>query len=657
VAPCAFDFAPLELPALRDYRLRVDCYTVPGFAGYEATRRRLLRGADGVLFVADARPEMAAANIESWQALDRLLRAAERVDAWPVPVVLVANKQDEPGAQDAGALAERLRGSGARRRLLARVDATASTGTNVLAAFREAVLAGAKRALDPLEMLGEVVGEAPTPSADDATFLDALGAQFGGLDHGVPVADVVAGRAVSFAGEDAAPLRSEPDASVRPARDAETDGRRDGALGRLLIDVAHGCASATDDDGAVRTALIQLVMNLDAVSGWIGLPHVQDGEHVYDVMGRARDAHAVAEAAHALGFGLDGEGAVPVGAAATAGFPGGAAGGRGLFLQFPIGGGEPGWMLLVGSSDRGLPAEAEAALRTGGAILGLTVARLRAHEQLRALNRALENKVADRTTQLEREKVGLEDRVRARTRELDKARRAALETERMLFDRGRSEGVLQLAAGVAHDLNNPLSAVSVNLKFALELLREAEAAGAVDAEWIEDLRAAVTEAAGEAETAARRVRSLFGRDVAATRRAAVRTPVRQAVLEAVSHFRQVHPDALLPEVGGPADVLAGVQPTELTRWVFRTLSAVAGAARAPALIDVEPGPPGPVLSIRLEAPPATGAALGLESLAAEVAVAGGVLKTELAARSCRLRLELPPASGARGSGKLWERSA
>ena len=40
-----------ELPRFRDYELRVDCYTVPGFAGFEATRRRLLRGADGVIFL------------------------------------------------------------------------------------------------------------------------------------------------------------------------------------------------------------------------------------------------------------------------------------------------------------------------------------------------------------------------------------------------------------------------------------------------------------------------------------------------------------------------------------------------------------------------------------------------------------------------------
>jgi signal transduction histidine kinase len=415
------------------------------------------------------------------------------------------------------------------------------------------------------------------------------------------------------------------------------------------------CASATDDEGAVRSVLIQLVMNLDAVSGWVGLADPSAGEIVYDSMGRARDAAPVAEAAQALGVGLVDDAILPVGEAATAGFPGGAAGGRGLFLQFLVSGGEPGWLLLVGPPGRGLPADAEPALRTAAAILGLTVARLHALAQLRGLNRALERKVAERTAQLRRDKESLEDRVRERTRELEKTKRAALETERKLYDRGRQEGVRQVAAGVAHELNNPLSAVSVNLQVVLELLAEADGADAPA--WIAEATDAVRDAAAQAGEAAQCVASLFARDVAATRRAAVCTNLHEAVHDAVEHFREVFPESPAPEIAGPADVVTGIQKAELTRWLFRCLSGLSPGAVEPACVEVGSGPEGPLLHVELDACGPTGSSEALSAIEDEVRRAGGRLIATLGPRRCHVAFHLPPAPGGRSSDEIWERSA
>jgi hypothetical protein len=281
-----------------------------------------------------------------------------------------------------------------------------------VSAFRALTRAAAARALEPLEALrrtgGRPVGvPCPEDEADDRRFADSLCAQFGGGEHGVPVDPALRVRTLSVpldpqSTDPGAPPAADRDAvRWQGARELELrERRREAALGRLLVDVAHACGEATDIEGAARSVLVQLVMNLDAVSGWVGLADGDEEEVVYDPMGRAGDAHAVAEAAHALGQGLGEDRFVEVGEAATAGFPGGTAGGRGVFLPFPVSGGEPGWLLLVGPPGRGLPPDAEPTLRTAAAILGLTVARLGALERLRATNRALEREVALRAAQL-----------------------------------------------------------------------------------------------------------------------------------------------------------------------------------------------------------------------------------------------------------------
>src|SRR5437588_12786006 len=69
-----FDFLPVKLPKLRGYTIRVQLYTVPGQVHYNSTRKLVLTGADGVVFVADSQRARGEANIESLANLQENLR-------------------------------------------------------------------------------------------------------------------------------------------------------------------------------------------------------------------------------------------------------------------------------------------------------------------------------------------------------------------------------------------------------------------------------------------------------------------------------------------------------------------------------------------------------------------------------------------------------
>ncbi len=88
-----FDFLPVELGTIRGMKVRVQLYTVPGQVFYDATRRIVLRGSDGVVFVADSQSVMADANLESVQNLKTNLRL-NGLDPATVPLVFQYNKQD-----------------------------------------------------------------------------------------------------------------------------------------------------------------------------------------------------------------------------------------------------------------------------------------------------------------------------------------------------------------------------------------------------------------------------------------------------------------------------------------------------------------------------------------------------------------------------------
>src|SRR3990167_5143085 len=88
-----FDFLPMELGMIRGFRVRFQLYTVPGQVYYNATRKLVLKGADGVIFVADSQKEMMERNVEAFQNLKENLRI-NSLDPATIPLVLQYNKRD-----------------------------------------------------------------------------------------------------------------------------------------------------------------------------------------------------------------------------------------------------------------------------------------------------------------------------------------------------------------------------------------------------------------------------------------------------------------------------------------------------------------------------------------------------------------------------------
>ncbi len=92
-----FDFLPLSLGAIRGFKTRFHLYTVPGQVFYDASRKLILKGVDGVVFVADSQAERMDANIESLENL-RVNLKEQGYDLDKIPYVVQYNKRDLPNA-------------------------------------------------------------------------------------------------------------------------------------------------------------------------------------------------------------------------------------------------------------------------------------------------------------------------------------------------------------------------------------------------------------------------------------------------------------------------------------------------------------------------------------------------------------------------------
>jgi signal recognition particle receptor subunit beta len=103
-----FDFLPLELGTIRGFRTRFHLYTVPGQVFYDASRKLILKGADGVAFVSDSQEVRMDANVESIRNLRDNL-SEHGLDLATMPYVLQLNKRDLPTALPAEVMAEGLR--------------------------------------------------------------------------------------------------------------------------------------------------------------------------------------------------------------------------------------------------------------------------------------------------------------------------------------------------------------------------------------------------------------------------------------------------------------------------------------------------------------------------------------------------------------------
>ncbi|HEY6947781.1 MAG TPA: GTPase domain-containing protein, partial [Gemmatimonadales bacterium] len=91
-----FDFLPVDLGEMGGFKTRFLLYTVPGQVYYNATRKLVLQGADGVVFVADSQARRLDANVESLQDMQANL-LEQGVDLRQLPAVFQYNKQDLPG--------------------------------------------------------------------------------------------------------------------------------------------------------------------------------------------------------------------------------------------------------------------------------------------------------------------------------------------------------------------------------------------------------------------------------------------------------------------------------------------------------------------------------------------------------------------------------
>lgn len=126
-----FDFLPLDLGTVRGFRTRFHLYTVPGQVFYEASRKLILKGADGVVFVADSQEERLDANLETLENLQEHLKE-HKLDLATIPYVLQLNKRDLPGVLSVEELTQKLQLKGEPVS-----EAIAVTGEGVFETLRE----------------------------------------------------------------------------------------------------------------------------------------------------------------------------------------------------------------------------------------------------------------------------------------------------------------------------------------------------------------------------------------------------------------------------------------------------------------------------------------------------------------------------------------
>ncbi len=120
-----FDFLPLALGEIRGFKTRFHLYTVPGQVFYDASRKLILKGVDGVVFVADSQVERMEANIESVENL-RVNLAEQGYNLDAIPYVIQYNKRDLPNVVPVAEMRKAL-----NPRSIPDFEATASEGGGV----------------------------------------------------------------------------------------------------------------------------------------------------------------------------------------------------------------------------------------------------------------------------------------------------------------------------------------------------------------------------------------------------------------------------------------------------------------------------------------------------------------------------------------------
>ncbi len=127
-----FDFLPLDMGMVKGFKVRFHLYTVPGQVFYDASRKLILRGCDGIIFVADSQRARMEANIESIANLATNLKE-NGFDIRSIPYVLQLNKRDMPSAATVSEMERLLRFRGEPM-----VEAVANQGTGVIDTLKAA---------------------------------------------------------------------------------------------------------------------------------------------------------------------------------------------------------------------------------------------------------------------------------------------------------------------------------------------------------------------------------------------------------------------------------------------------------------------------------------------------------------------------------------
>jgi mutual gliding-motility protein MglA len=191
-----FDFMPMELGTIAGQKVRVQLYTVPGQVFYDATRKLVLRGADGVVFVADSQPSMRDSNVDSLENLKANLRL-NRIDPEKIAIVYQYNKRDLANPSPVEEMTEYLKPGNAPV-----VEAVAINGSGVTATLRAAVA----RILDNLKNnVDTTIHENPPLAKPDMS-------EKAGVNIGAAAAPKL-----SMKGQPAPPAEEQPVAALPPS--------------------------------------------------------------------------------------------------------------------------------------------------------------------------------------------------------------------------------------------------------------------------------------------------------------------------------------------------------------------------------------------------------------------------------------------------------
>jgi hypothetical protein len=251
-----FDFMPLDLGTVAGMHTKFQLYTVPGQVYYNSTRKLVLQGVDGVIFVADSDPEKIEENIESYENLIENLRDYGK-DIRELPHVIQYNKRDLPNAASVEDLDKAINRFG-----VPTFEAVATTGEGVFPTLK--VLAGmVLESVDRMDSRGKA--PAPAAAAPQPAAVGAGAAAPAPAARSAPPARRGPGPRPAPAGRDARPAARRRRAPAPAGQGAPQGGKRP-ARAPAPAAAAVAAAPATKG-GGIGLAIAVMLMLAAAVAG------------------------------------------------------------------------------------------------------------------------------------------------------------------------------------------------------------------------------------------------------------------------------------------------------------------------------------------------------------------------------------------------------